>query len=73
MIVELVNLDLLQWESLYNSVKDRISHNGEAEGLYHDAIITTTTDDFRAIVDLYNGVVVYRIQLKIYIKLVFIE
>ena len=32
-IVELVNLDLLQWESLYNSVKDRISHNGEAEGL----------------------------------------
>ena len=32
-IVELVNLDLLQWESLYNSVVDRISHNGEAEGL----------------------------------------
>ena len=31
-IVELVNLDLLQWESLYNSVVDRISHNGGAEG-----------------------------------------
>lgn len=32
-VVELVNLDLLQWESLYSTVKDRISHNGEAEGL----------------------------------------
>ena len=32
LIVELVNLDLLQWESLYNSVLDCISHNGGAEG-----------------------------------------